>query len=343
MHHRRQVFVDLHAGLQQRAPFGLGGQAHGVGIDVLARHQDAHGHAALARRDQCLVDQLVRHEIRGLQVDGMLGRGNAHQVHQVHALAAAGGRGDEQVRVHVAHALQRREVALAIQHLAGGLDPVVVEGGLKLRHHRAFDLEMHVAPMVGVLCVAGPLLGHAHTAGEGDAPVHHQQLAVGAVVHAAQVVPVQGAVALHLRAGVLHQVDEFGFHLQAAHPVEQHRHLHASLGALGQCLGQFLADVARPVDVGLEGDGLLRRADGAQHGGEDLVAVLQIEHAVAADDGGAEHHAHLAPVLRVADGVVVLDLAVELLLGRGEVHRQHHGQHGHKRGDGDRPEHLLLS
>ena len=92
VHHRRQVFVDLHAGLQQRAPFGLGGQAHGVGIDVLARHQDAHGHAALARRDQCLVDQLVRHEIRGLQVDGMLGRGNAHQVHQVHALAAAGGR-----------------------------------------------------------------------------------------------------------------------------------------------------------------------------------------------------------------------------------------------------------
>ena len=197
--------------------------------------------------------------------------------------------------------------------------------------------------MVGVLCVAGPLLGHAHAAGERRVPVHHQQLAVGAVVHARQVVPVQRAVALHLRASVLHGLDQVLVHLDAAHPVEQHGHLHARLGALGQRFRQFLADVARPVDVGFEGDGFLGRANAFKHGREDFIAVLQILDAVAADDGGAEHHAHLAPVLRVADGVVVLDLAVELFFGRGEIHRQHHGQHGHEDGDGDGPQHLLFS
>ena len=146
--------------------------------------------------------------------------------------------------VHVAGFLRGRKVVGAVQHIAGGLDPVVVEGGLKLRHHRAFDLEMHVAPMVGVLCVAGPLLGHADAAGEGRVPIDHQQLAVGAVVHAAEVVPVQRAVALHLRAGVLHGLDQVLVHLDAADPVEQHGHLHARLGALGQCFGQLVADVA---------------------------------------------------------------------------------------------------
>ena len=48
----------------------------------------------------------------------------------------------------------------------------------------------------------------------------------------------------------------------AAEPVEHHQHLHAGCGALGQRLAEAPADVARPVDVGLEGDRALGRADG---------------------------------------------------------------------------------
>ena len=50
---------------------------------------------------------------------------------------------------------------------------------------------MVVAPVLGVLRVAGPVVGNADAAGKSDAAVDHQQLAVRAVIHAPKVVPAQ--------------------------------------------------------------------------------------------------------------------------------------------------------
>src|SRR5690606_10978840 len=147
VHHRRLVLVNLHACLQQLAPMRLGSEADRFRIDVLAGHRDTYPHTTLTSGDQRLDDQLVRHEIRRLQVDGAFGCGNGHQVHEVHALAATGWRCHEHVRIHFADRRDRRKIVLAVEYLSGGLDPVVVEGGLELRHDRTLNLEVHVAPV----------------------------------------------------------------------------------------------------------------------------------------------------------------------------------------------------
>src|SRR5690606_26670155 len=121
--------------------------------------------------------------------------------------------------------------------------------------------EVHVAPVLGVLRLAGPQVGDAHAAGEPDPPVHHQQLAVGAIVHATQVVPVERTVTLDLDPGVFHLVQQRLIHLDTADPVDRDVDRDAGAGALGQRRGELLADLPGPVDVGLESDRHLRAAD----------------------------------------------------------------------------------
>jgi hypothetical protein len=104
-----------------------------------------------------------------------------------------------------------------------------------------------------------------------------------------------------------------GRDLVAAHPVEHEVHADAGAGPLGQRGGELLADVSRPVDVCLESDGALRRADRLEHRGEYLIAVLQGFDAIARDDGGSQQHAHLAPELRVERVVAALDAMLRLL------------------------------
>jgi hypothetical protein len=81
---------------------------------------------------------------------------------------------------------------------------------------------------------------------------------VGAVVQARQLPPHRLVVALQLDAGIAHGFQGCIVHLHAADEVEHQVHLDAGARALGQRLGEFLADRFRPVDIGLEGDGFLR-------------------------------------------------------------------------------------
>ena len=78
-----------------------------------------------------------------------------------------------------------------MKHLAAHLHPVVKKDGLHLSHHRTFRPIVNVTPVVGILSVAGPLVGDAYAAGEADAPVHYQELSVRAVVHPREVIPAQ--------------------------------------------------------------------------------------------------------------------------------------------------------
>ena len=137
---------------------------------LLAGHDDAHAHAALERAPQRAPGQLVRHEVGRRQVDGLLGRGDRQQVHELHAVAAAAGRAGEHLRQRLARGSQRREISVALQHLAGGLDPVVHEGRLHLRDRRAFEPIVRIAPVLGGLGVAVPVVGDADAAGEADRP-----------------------------------------------------------------------------------------------------------------------------------------------------------------------------
>ena len=152
----------------------------------------------------------------------------------------------------------------------------------------------------------------------------------------------QRAVAVHLHPGLLHQVEQVLLHLQAAHPVQQHIHAYASLRALGQQFRHLAADIAGPVDVGFEIDGLLCGSNGLQHGREDFRTILQISHLIARHNRRPQQHAHLAAELGIGNGVAVRQLALELLLGRGEIQRQKPRKQGHKDGDENDPEHFAF-
>jgi hypothetical protein len=98
-------------------------------------------------------------------------------------------------------------------------------------------------------------------------------------------------------------------------------HFHAALRALGQRFGERLADLARPVDISLERDGLLRRTDRFEHRREDAIAVEQRLDLVARRERGTEQHTDRTNELRVVDRVLVPHLLLDFLLGRDEIHR----------------------
>jgi hypothetical protein len=87
--------------------------------------------------------------------------------------------GAEHLRTPAAHRRQRWKVRFAMGHLAAHLDPVVQEDRLHLAHHRTFDLEMRVAPMLGVLRPARPFGGDPDASGKIQPAIDHQQLAGG--------------------------------------------------------------------------------------------------------------------------------------------------------------------
>ena len=74
--------------------------------------------------------------------------------------------------------------------------------------------------------------------------VHHQQLAVRAIVHLAQVAPIRLVKTLDLDSGRRHLLQQGGIHLDASDPVEQHVDFDPSAGAFGQSLHKLLPDIA---------------------------------------------------------------------------------------------------
>jgi hypothetical protein len=171
-------------------------------------------------------------------------------------------------------------------------------------------------------------VGDADAAGIADAPVDHHDLAMRAVVDGGEGVPAQRVVLLDFHPGGLHLLDRAVVDLAAAEGVEQHVHLHAGFGALGKRAGELRADLARPVDVALEGDGAARAADRLQHVAEDLVAVEQGLRAIAAEERRAEHHIHGAPELRIGDRVERLDALLDALVAEAEIRDQQHDERG---------------
>ena len=202
--------------------------------------------------------------------------------------------------------LDRREVVEPGQQLAAALHPVVHEGELHLRDHRPLHAHHRLAPVVLLVGVAEPLVRDADAAGEADRAVDDEELAVRAVVEAREGVPAQRVVPLHVDAVALHEVDQRVRHRRGADGVEDHFHRHAGAGALRQRLREEPPDLAVPVDVELEVDGLLRAADGREHRWEDLHAVFQDLHAVAGRHRRAAERVHGLQEGHVAHAELVL-------------------------------------
>ena len=161
---------------------------------------------------------------------------------------------------------------------------------------------------------------------------------MGTVIQARQLPPHRLVVALYLYARLFHGVDLRQVELQAAHEIQHHVNFHAGAGALDQGIGEFLADRARPVDIGFEGDGFFGRADRVQHGREDLVAIEQDLDFIPFEDGWAEQDPERAAELRVVGVVLAGQAGLDLRFARHEIEREYAADQRERGRDEDGPE-----
>src|SRR5687768_3366585 len=84
-----------------------------------------------------------------------------------------------------------------------------------------------------------------------------------------QGVPAERVIPLDVDAVPLHELDERAGHPTGTHRVQDHLHLNAGAGAVGESLGELPSDVAIPVNVELEIDRFLRPPNGRKHRWKD--------------------------------------------------------------------------
>src|SRR5262249_50875818 len=148
-----------------------------------ARHQHHHPHATAHGRQKRLAHLLVEHEVRVRDVHRLAGRRHGQQQRGVHRGGGAAGGAAHDLHVDVAATWDRpREVRVAAEHHAGGLEPVLGEGRLEVFHHRTLHAHVGVAPVLGGTTVAHPLAAHAGAPGEAEAPVDDDDTAMVAIV-----------------------------------------------------------------------------------------------------------------------------------------------------------------
>jgi len=82
-------------------------------------------------------------------------------IRRVLSLPPLGG-ADEHLHLLSARLLQRGEIVIPVQDMAGGLDPVAQKCCLHLRDDRSRNLEMHVPPVFAVPRVPAPLIRNFH-------------------------------------------------------------------------------------------------------------------------------------------------------------------------------------
>src|SRR5689334_16944822 len=163
--------------------------------------------------------------------------------------------------------LDRRIVLGTMQDVARYLEPIVMKRSLHLSGRRTLDAKMRIAPVLGVLRLAIPLVRDTDAAGKTDAAVDDQQLAVRAVVEPRERVPVRPVVAAHFDACGLHFLDVRIVDLPAAYPVEQDMNVHSGPRTLGKRIGEALADGTLPVNIRFKAYGMTRGLDRRQHRG----------------------------------------------------------------------------
>ena len=73
--------------------------------------------------------------------------------------------------------------------------------------------------------------------------------------------------------------------------------------ALRQGLGKLLAHAARPINVRFQVDRLLRAAYGIEHGGKNLISVIQAGDPVAAQQWRTEQLSHGAEELGIINPI----------------------------------------
>ena len=110
--------------------------------------------------------------------------------------------------------------------------------------------------------------------------------------------------------------------------------------ALGQRLSELATDIARPVNISLEGNGGLRRANRRQHRWKNLVLVAQHLHLVIRNELRPQQHAKFVTEARVLKRMVTLDSTLDFLFSAHKINSRQHAHQCHRdctHGDQDYP------
>ena len=140
------------------------------------------------------------------------------------------------------------------QDLAAALQPVLRGDSLERRDDRPFEPGHRVAPGRCGGPWEGPPVGNPRPAGEGDAAVDDQQLAVGAVVEARERIPAEALVRLDPAAGLAQPAHRRAPQAETADRIHDDRHVQSLARPIGQRVDELIGDAARLEDVALHVD-----------------------------------------------------------------------------------------
>ena len=195
-----------------------------------------------------------------------------------------------QQRLHMAGPLHVRRRGLRLAPREPGAAAVRRRDDLQRRmaqrlHHRPLHLDGVV--LLGLRPEVEQLVSReVDAADEAALAVDDDQLAVQAVKRLGAQAPQQGRLRVEevqVHAGA-HQRGDIGLRQAGgAVAVDRELHAHAALRGGQQHALQLEADLVLEQDEGLDQHLALCTLDGAEHGGEELLAVLEQAHAVAVD------------------------------------------------------------
>jgi hypothetical protein len=181
------------------------------------------------------------------------------------------GTGRHDLHDLVAELARGGKVATAGGQLAVGREqPVLGEDPLQDAHRGPRDADVGIAPRLAAGELAAVIIGDVHPAGEPDATVAHDQLAVGAEVGAAppDLEQRDRIEPRDLAAGGGQRREEPAADPERPGAVDDHADLDTCLGALDQLIAEPAADPVVLPDVVLDVDVVLRLRE---RGGDRLV------------------------------------------------------------------------
>ncbi len=183
------------------------------------------------------------------------------------------GRALDDDRRGLAGVFERWKVLGPGQDLAAAFEPVLGRHALQRRDDRSFDARHRVAPRPRVLAGDRPPVGDSGAAGEGDAPVDDEELAVRPVVEPGERVPAQLLVRFDAAPGPSQSLQGPAPEGQAADGVDGNRDVDAVPRAVRERSDELIAHLPRLEDVELHDDRLGRAADRVEHRRVELRAV----------------------------------------------------------------------
>ena len=129
---------------------------------------------------------------------------------------------------------------------------------------------MTVAPMIGGIGVAAPLIGNSDTARKCDPAIDHEQLSMRSMIVRLPVVPFDAAEPADLTARIAHRRDEVARNLLAASPVENDANFDATPGGCREGFAKARRNLAGFIDERREVDALPGGCDRTQQRGKYL-------------------------------------------------------------------------